>query len=48
MGMWLNSPEHRANLLNRRYDQVGISLLPAKFHGSEASIWVAHLGYHHH
>jgi uncharacterized protein YkwD len=48
MSLWLNSPEHRQNLLAPQYREVGISLVTGRFRGSRgAHIWVAEFGYHH-
>lgn len=48
MSAWLNSDEHRTNLLAPNYDDVGIGMAEGRFlgHGG-AQIWVAHLGFHH-
>ena len=48
MDLWLNSPEHRRNLLAPQYRNVGISLVTGRFRGNgDAHIWVAQFGYHH-
>jgi uncharacterized protein YkwD len=48
MNLWLNSTEHRQNLLAPQYREVGISLVTGRFRGSRgAHIWVAEFGYHH-
>jgi uncharacterized protein YkwD len=48
MDLWLNSPEHRRNLLSPRYRNVGMALVTGSFAGnSGAHIWVAEFGYHH-
>jgi uncharacterized protein YkwD len=48
MDLWLNSTEHRQNLLAPQYRQVGISLVTGRFRGNrDAHIWVAQFGYHH-
>ena len=48
MDLWLNSPEHRRNLLAPQYRNVGISLVTGRFRGNgNAHIWVAQFGYHH-
>jgi uncharacterized protein YkwD len=47
MDLWLNSSEHRQNLLRPQYRNVGIALVEG-FRGSRgAHIWVAQFGYHH-
>jgi uncharacterized protein YkwD len=43
--MWLNSPAHRAILLSRSFNEVGVSAVRGKFHGHRATIWVAHFGH---
>jgi uncharacterized protein YkwD len=49
MNMWLNSSEHRHNLLAPEYREFGISLVTGRFHRSRnAHIWVAQFGYHRH
>ena len=49
MGMWLNSSEHRHNLLAPEYREIGVSLVTGRFHRSKnAHIWVAQFGYHRH
>jgi uncharacterized protein YkwD len=48
MDLWLNSAEHRHVLLTRRYHDIGVSVLAGGFDGhGDATIWVAHFGYHH-
>jgi uncharacterized protein YkwD len=47
--MWLNSPEHRANLLTRRWREVGLSAVhsasaPGTFGGREVTIVTADFG----
>ena len=47
--MWLNSPEHRANLLTRRWREIGISAVhaasaPGTFGGREVTIVTADFG----
>lgn len=41
---WLNSPSHKANLLNPAYKEVGISVLKGDFQGNEVQIVVEHFG----
>jgi len=41
---WLASPSHRANLLNPRYRDVGISILKGDFKGNETTIVVQFFG----
>jgi uncharacterized protein YkwD len=46
MSAWLHSDGHRANILNRRYRDVGFGLRKGTFNGYEnAQVWTAHLGY---
>ena len=48
MSAWLNSDEHRSVLLDRSFDDVGISVVTGNFKGyTGVAIWVAHFGYHH-
>lgn len=48
MDLWLNSAEHRHVLLTGDYDDIGVSVLGGSFDGNgDATIWVAHFGYHH-
>jgi len=48
MDLWLNSDEHRHVLLTRDYDDIGVSVVSGRFDGhGDATIWVAHFGYHH-
>jgi uncharacterized protein YkwD len=48
MDLWLNSDEHRHVLLTRDYDDIGVSVVSGHFDGQgDATIWVAHFGYHH-
>lgn len=41
---WFNSPPHRENLLNPRYQEVGIAVLTGEFKGKEVPIVVQHFG----
>ena len=41
---WLNSPSHRANLLNPEYKEVGITVLKGDFQGNEVQVVVQHFG----
>ena len=36
---WMNSPGHRANILNTHYTQIGVAVREGMFHGSET--WIA-------
>lgn len=48
MSAWVNSDEHRAVLLTRSFDDIGIGMTSGDFRGySGVAIWVAHFGYHH-
>ena len=49
LGMWLRSPEHRANLLNARWREIGVSALhvagaPGTYQGSAVTIVTADFG----
>ena len=46
MSAWLHSDGHRANILNRRYREMGMGVRKGTFKGYEnAQVWTAHLGY---
>ncbi|MGZ8716249.1 MAG: CAP domain-containing protein [Gaiellaceae bacterium] len=50
--LWLNSPEHRANLLTARWREIGVSALhvaaaPGTFHGLEVTIVTTDFGVRH-
>jgi uncharacterized protein YkwD len=48
MRAWLDSDTHRAVLLHRGFDLVGVGLVRGRFHGyPHTRIWVAHLGDRH-
>ncbi len=42
--MWLDSPGHRAAMLDPRFDWIGVGRAQGRFGGREATIWVAHFG----
>ena len=47
--MWLNSPEHKANLLNARWREIGVSALhvdaaPGTFRGLDVTIVTTDFG----
>ncbi len=42
--MWLDSPGHRAAMLDPRFDWVGVGRAEGRFGGRAATIWVAHFG----
>jgi uncharacterized protein YkwD len=45
LGMWLNSPPHRANLLSRRWQDLGIAVARGTIFGhGGVSLWVLQLG----
>jgi uncharacterized protein YkwD len=47
MRSWLGSDPHRAVLLHRRFNLVGIGTVTGTFRGfPHTTIWAAHLGYH--
>lgn len=39
VGAWMNSPGHRANILNTHYDQIGVAVREGTFQGKDA--WIA-------
>lgn len=41
---WLNSPSHKANILNPNYQEIGIAVLKGDFEGNEAVIVVQLFG----
>ncbi|MCD6500765.1 hypothetical protein J7K42_01965 [bacterium] len=41
---WDNSPSHRANLLNPKYQDIGIAILKGNFKGNEATVVVQLFG----
>jgi uncharacterized protein YkwD len=50
--MWMNSPEHRANLLAPRWREIGLSAVhtssaPGVFHGLDVTIVTADFGVRH-
>jgi uncharacterized protein YkwD len=48
MDLWLNSAEHRRNLLTPSYRELGVTLVTGRFEGNDgAHIWVSQFGYHH-
>ena len=47
MQAWLRSPPHRANILSRSFDQIGVGLKGGTLDGYEgAAVWVQHFGSH--
>jgi uncharacterized protein YkwD len=45
LGMWLNSPGHRANLLSRSWRDVGIATLQGRIFGRDGvTLWVTQFG----
>ena len=50
--LWLNSPEHRANLMNPRWSEIGIAAVhataaPGVFHGLDVTIVTTDFGARH-
>ena len=50
--MWMTSPEHRANLLDRSWREIGLSAVhvasaPGVYHGDEVTIVTADFGVRH-
>ncbi|MDO8512766.1 MAG: CAP domain-containing protein [bacterium] len=41
---WMNSPGHRANILNPRYRDIGIAVVSGEFQGRTTTIIVQHFG----
>lgn len=44
MQAWLNSPTHRANVLNDRYEEIGVAVLPGKLDSYETTLVVQMFG----
>ncbi|MGI8440055.1 MAG: CAP domain-containing protein [Thermoleophilaceae bacterium] len=42
--LWLDSPGHRAAMLDPRYEWVGVGRAKGRFGGRTTTIWVAHFG----
>jgi uncharacterized protein YkwD len=43
---WLNSPGHRAIIMNGSFTFAGAGFTKGRFHGRTATIWVMHFGRH--
>lgn len=41
---WMNSSNHRANILNTSYKEIGIAVIAGEFNGKKATIAVQHFG----
>lgn len=41
---WLDSPTHRANILNRNYKEIGIAVLQGSFQGAKTTVVVQEFG----
>ncbi|MGB9743348.1 MAG: CAP domain-containing protein [Minisyncoccales bacterium] len=41
---WLNSPSHKQNIINPKYQEIGIAVLKGKFQGSETTLVVQYFG----
>lgn len=41
---WMNSPGHRANILNKRYKEIGIGILQGTYNGHTVWMAVQHFG----
>ncbi|MCD6550345.1 hypothetical protein J7K24_02250 [bacterium] len=41
---WMNSPDHRKNILNTRYQEIGVAVGKGMFEGKEVWIAVQHFG----
>ncbi|OGG90294.1 hypothetical protein A3H55_02875 [Candidatus Kuenenbacteria bacterium RIFCSPLOWO2_02_FULL_42_16] len=44
MSAWLQSPTHKANILNSNYDEIGIAVAVGKINGKETTLVVQHFG----
>lgn len=41
---WMNSPTHRANIMNSRYEEIGIAVVNGTLSGIETTLVVQHFG----
>lgn len=41
---WMNSPGHKANILNKRYQEIGVSVKLVNYEGKEVWLAVQHFG----
>lgn len=44
MAAWMNSPTHRANIMNSRYEEIGIAVVNGTLNGIETTLVVQHFG----
>lgn len=44
MAAWMNSPTHKANILNPNYDEIGLAVAIGKIDGRETTLVVEHFG----
>ncbi len=44
MTAWMNSPTHKANILNGNYDEIGIAVAVGQINGRKTTIVVQHFG----
>lgn len=44
LNAWMNSPGHRANILNDNYQEIGVSVIKDKYQGKEVWFAVQHFG----
>ena len=42
---WMNSPGHRANILNSQYQEIGVSVIKGTFEGKSVWLAVQHFGF---
>ncbi len=42
--LWMDSPGHRANILNKRFTQIGVAIIKGTYHGKTAWIGVQEFG----
>jgi uncharacterized protein YkwD len=42
---WMNSPGHRANILNSQYQEIGVAVIRGKFEGKNTWFAVQHFGF---
>jgi uncharacterized protein YkwD len=41
---WMNSPGHRANILNSKYEEIGVAIVKGEFNGEQTWLAVQHFG----
>lgn len=44
MNAWMNSPTHKANIVNQKYDEIGIAVVNGVLNGVKTTLVVQHFG----